>query len=481
MDGEVVAHLITDMFGEAVFDLPIGDYFLREIQNVSGFIPNPDRVNVRIAANRLTEVNLTSRPEPAPTPPQTQTPPPQEQAPQAGRLIVTLTADGTREPLAGAIFEVRRAIDNSLMAEIITDRFGEAAINLSPDDYFLRQITTAQGFEFSTERLSVRIATGAVREISVTNHPTAPITPPQEETPPAEVLRGRLLIDVVSAGTNERIEGAVFAIHDVMTEELVATVLSNAFGEVSLLLPAGNFFVRNTAMPQGYHRNVERINFTIRAEAVTNMTITARAVEVEQPTPTPEPQPTPTSEPAQTPTAITPPAQRPTTTAPTQAIPVTTPSQIQTNQRRVEISTRAEQSGNPLHGATFVVYRAIDSQRMGEVTTDMNGRATISLSAGEYYLRNTSVQFGFLQERVRIFFTVTNNSNVNVEVTIQRDGNIPYVDYGFIVLPATGELTPIMNYVLGSAFLALSLLCLVGILKQRKPHYNPRKGVKSYA
>ncbi|MCL1862832.1 MAG: prealbumin-like fold domain-containing protein [Defluviitaleaceae bacterium] len=29
---------------------------------------------------------------------------------------------------------------------------------------------------------------------------------------------------------------------------------------------------------------------------------------------------------------------------------------------------------------------------MGEITTDANGRATISLNAGEYYLRNNSVQ-----------------------------------------------------------------------------------------
>ena len=467
MDNELVAHLITDMFGEAAFDLPVGDYFLREIQHVSGFIPNPDRVNVRIAANRLNEVNLTSRPEPAPTPPPTQTPPPQETAPQPGRLIVTLTTEGTRQPIQGAIFEVRRAIDNRLMAEIITDRFGEAAVNLAPDDYFLRQITTAQGFEFNSERSNVRIAAGAVREISVANRPIPPYEPPQEEAPPAEVLRGRLLIDVVSADTGNRIEGAVFTIHDVMTDELIATIITNAFGEASAHLPPGQYFKRNTAMPQGYNRDMERINFTIRAEAITNMTVTARAIPQPTPTPTPTPtEPVPSPTPAPTaPTATT--TNRPAATTPTQNVPVTTPNRPQ-GQNRVEIITRAEISGNPLHGATFGVYRAIDSQRVGEVTTDANGRAVIYLNAGEFYLRNTSVQLGFLQERARIFFTVAGSGGVTVEVMIQRDGSIPYADYGIIDLPQTGELTPIMNYTVGGVLMLLSLFSAAMLWKQHK-------------
>ena len=479
MDGEFVAHLITDMFGEAVIDVPSGDYFLREVQNVRGFIPNPDRINVRIAANRLNEVNITSRPEPAPTPPPTQTPPPQETAPQPGRLIVTLTAENTREPLQGAIFEIRRAIDNHLMAEIITDRFGEAAVNLSPDDYFLRQITTVQGFEFNSERASVRIAAGAVREISITNRLIPPATPPQEETPPAEIILGRLLITAVSAETGERLEGVVYTIYDVMTDEIIATVSTNILGEASAHLPPGQYFKRNAAMPQGYRRDMERINFTIRAGAITNMTVTARAIEQPAPTPSPTPEPTPT------PTAPT--TQRPASTTPSQTIPVTTPNRTPQGQNRVEIVTRAEQSASPLFGATFGVYRAIDSQRIAEVTTDVNGRAVLSLNPGEYYLRNYSVQFGFLPERARIFFTVTNNGEVTVEVTIQRDSNIPYADYGIIELPQTGELLPVMNYVAGAVMLLLSILCIAMLWKQHRQEknnnkiYRTRKGALGFA
>lgn len=119
---------------------------------------------------------------------------------------------------------------------------------------------------------------------------------------------------------------------------------------------------------------MERVNFTIRSGAIASMTIVARAI----PQPTPDPTPTPTPTPAPQRPAVTTPAQPATPSRPTQS--------------RVDTITRAEISGNPLHGATFSVYRAIDSQRVGEITTDANGRATISLNAGEYYLRNNSVQ-----------------------------------------------------------------------------------------
>jgi uncharacterized surface anchored protein len=147
----------------------------------------------------------------------------------------------------------------------------------------------------------------------------------------------------------------------------------------------------------------------------------------------------------------------------------------------VEIITRAEQSGSPLNGATFTVYRTSDNQRVGEATTDVNGKATISLSPGEYYLRNDAVQYGYLREQSRIFFTVKANGNVTVEVTIQRDANIPDADVGNITVPKTGELPPVLNYVLGAVFMAVALFCGIGLLNDQKPKPYKRKGALAYA
>ena len=493
MDNEFVAFLITDSFGEAALDLPVGDYFLREVLSVHGFIPNNDRVNVRIAANRLNELNLTSRPEPAPTPEPTPPPTQQQTPPEPGRLIVTVRVDGTREPLQGVMLEVRRAMDNRLVAELTTDRFGEAFVTLPPGDYFLRQLSAPQGFEFDTERTNVRIAAGAIREVSVTNRPVEPATPqmpPEQETPQPETVYGRLLVTVTSSETRDRLSGVFYTIHDVMTDEVIATISTNEFGEASVLLPPGQYFKRNSLMPPSYQVNPDRVNFTIRAGAITSMNATARAIPQQAAAQAPPTQAVPPTVQQTPPTQAQ--NQAPTTTTPDR------PAQAQTQtQSRVEIITRAEKSGNPLHGAVFTVYRAADSQRVGEITTDTHGRASISLSAGEYYLRNNSVQFGFLRERSRIFFTVGTRGDVTVEVTIQRDGSIPYAD-GNITVPQTGELTPVMNYVLGTLFIGLALVCGLFLFGSRnkqhqkqkhkqkhKHHYKDsqfkRKGVKAYA
>jgi len=473
LTNEVVATLITDGFGEATATLPIGDYFLRELQSPRGFIPNPDRINVRIAANRLNEVNITSRPTPEPTPTPTPTPPPQSQAPpEPGRLIVTVRADGTNEFLHGARFEIRRAMDNRLMAELVTDRFGEAAVTLPAGDYHLRQVGSIAGFDFNPDRINVRIAVGAVSDITITNQAHA-IIPPE---PPATVPQpGRLLITVTSEETAERLEGVAFTVHHVMTDEIISIISTNRFGETSVFLPQGDYFMRFAAVPEGFVMNMDRINFTIRDNEITDMLIAVTPVAPPEP-PTPEPTPSPTPSPTPPPTQST---SRPN-------IPVTPPSTAQPRQGRIEIITRAEQSGNPIVGVVFGVYRVSDNVRITEITTDFNGLASLSLPQGEYFLRNYAVPFGFLHERARIFFTVSGTGTVKIDVTAQRDSNIPYADYGFIALPQTGELLPIRDYVLGGVFVVLGLFFIYKLWKQGRPNEpnetknNKRKGAKAY-
>ena len=166
---------------------------------------------------------------------------------------------------------------------------------------------------------------------------------------------------------------------------------------------------------------------------------------------------------------------------PTTSQTTATPIETSQPQNRVEIITRAEQSGNPLDGASFTVYRADDKQRVGEVTTATDGRASISLTQGEYYLRNDSVQYGYLCERSRIFFDVGTNGDVTAEITIQRDASIPDVEDGNVTVPKTGELPPVLNYMLGTVFLAFALFCGIVLLRERKRYSYKRKGALAYA
>ena len=478
MDNELVTILVTDSFGEAAVNVPIGDFFLREIEPARGFVANPDRINVRIAANRLNEVNITSRPIPQPEPTPTPTPQPQptpQPSPQptqppveTGRLLITLRAHDTGEFLREARFELRRTMDNEVVATLITDNFGEAAVNVPIGDYFLREVSTARGFIPNPDRINVRIAADRINEINLTSRPEPLPEPPQPEQEAAAEQNGRLLITATSAETGERQENVSFTVHHVMTDEIISIITTNRFGEASINLPQGDYFLRKTTVPFGYDMSMDRIGFTIRSGIITDRAITTTplppvVVPILEPTPDTTPPPAQTHTP---PTASTAAPVRPATPSTTQSTPATQTSQPR--QGQVQIVTRAEQSGNPVFGVTFGVYRASDNQRITEITTNVEGMASLDLPTGEYFLRNYAAPLGFNVERARIFFTVTNNGNVRVDITMQRDWSVPYVEYGIITLPQTGELLPIMNYVLGALFVAAGILLIVKLWKQGK-------------
>ena len=128
----------------------------------------------------------------------------------------------------------------------------------------------------------------------------------------------------------------------------------------------------------------------------------------------------------------------------------------------LQIIKQAEQSGNPLSGAVFGVYRVSDNKKLIELTTDADGRASLYLDPGEYYLRELKPPYGYMLEPARIYFTVKSGILVKVEVTNQRDINISDNNApGIISIPKTGEDFLTANIVFGVLLIFTSLICCV--------------------
>jgi len=414
------------------------------------------------------------------------TPPPVE--PQ-GRVNITNIADGSRERLPNGVFGIYNAMSGERVMEVQANNIGEAFAMLDAGDYFLRQTVAPSGFQLNLDRHNFRIRANEITEVIVINRPIPTDTPPPTAQP------GSLLVTAISENSGERLAGVRFNVYHAQTNVVVATLITDRFGEAFLELPIGDYFLRQTAVPSGYILNMDRVGFRIQENRLTEVTVRLRQIPTTPepevtPPPTPSPQPTPpTTPPAQTPTPTTPPSQTPAPApSPTPTTPpagsnnnATTSTPRPTTGGTLQIIARAEQSGNLLSGAAFAVYRVSDGVRITELTTGADGRVTHALASGEYYLRQLRATFGYLPETARIFFTVENNQTVVVEVTNQRDKNIPYAEDGSITLPQTGELPPVMNYVMGGALLLVAMLYGIGLFKQRKPKPNNRKGAKAYA
>lgn len=118
----------------------------------------------------------------------------------------------------------------------------------------------------------------------------------------------------------------------------------------------------------------------------------------------------------------------------------------------------------------FGVYRVSDGAKISELTTGTDGKASLILSPGEYYLKELYAPYGYRLETAKIYFTVTVGATVKVEVTNIRDTAIPdgNTPGGSITIPKTGMDFPTGSYALAGLLWSVAILCGVMLYRGRK-------------
>jgi uncharacterized surface anchored protein len=239
---------------------------------------------VRIRAGEVKEITVTNEAEPD------ETPKPEE---KPGRLVLLKKADGTGEKLSGAVFGVYRSADDTKITELTTDRYGEAATSLPAGNYYLRELTAPAGFILNTDRISVTVKAGEVKEITVTNKPQAVTTPtpipnpPATPTPPPTTdkpvppasatptpTNPNLHIIKQAAQTGKYLSGAVFGVYRVSDNGKITELTTDADGEASYTLENGDYYLRELKAPYGYIAEAVRIYFTVSDGAAVKVEVT---------------------------------------------------------------------------------------------------------------------------------------------------------------------------------------------------------------
>ena len=412
--GEKVGELATGSDGTAVSAaLPALEqgYYLLEHTAPAGYVLSNEKTTALVKEGETTEITLVNKAVEKPAPPEPES--------KLGKLLIIKKAEKTGTLLKGAVFDVYRTSDDKRIGEITTDRFGEAALELEADEYYLRELEAPAGFKLDSGRIAFRIKSEETKEITVTN---------KQEASTA----GSLLV-VKKSEDGRPLSGAVFGIYDAATREKLDEITTDRYGEAVLELEAGGYFLRELKAPAGYALSADKVDFKIKTGETKEITLSNKLLEPETP---------------ETPATGT-----------------------------VKLMKKAAGSGQPLPGAVFEVFTLADNKKAGEIISGADGTAVLSLPAGDYYLLEKTAPAGFKLESARILFRIKAGAVVKVEVTnMKEDGSQPVqpskpnppTGTPDISIPKTGEAFPTLDYMLAGLLFALAGACGIALWRGRR-------------
>lgn len=406
-DDTKITELTTDSDGRAVYDLPEGDFYLKELK-CDGYKLITEKIPFPITAGETKTVTVTNTPK--------DTGGGSSSDPDGMLKIIKKSEDGER--LQGAVFGIYKASNNVKVAEVTTNKNGEATYDLPEGDFYLRELKAPTGFKLDADKIGFSISAGATRTITVTNAPEEPTT-------------GYVRLVKKAESTGAKLPGAVFGIFKASNNEQVGELVTGSDGTaISSALPVNDYYLLELTAPAGFKLKTEKIGFSIKAGETKEITV------------------------------LNAPKTDDTTTTP--GTPVTPGASATGN---LYLIKRAESTGASLPGAVFGIYMASNDSKVAEITTGSDGTATYQLSAGDYYLRELKSPAGFKLESAKIPFTVKNDNTVLVEVTNMTDDKATPPN---ITIPKTGEAPPYGYYALSVLCMSLAGICGVMLYRGRK-------------
>ena len=163
-----------------------------------------------------------------------------------GSLTIKKVDSETNSPLAGANIEVRRVINNQVVASFTTSTNDYTISNLLPGEYTIKETSAPSGYELNTSTYNVVINTNNLN-----------ISKTIENIKENEVRLGK-----VDADTGEYVAGATLKLTNSRGDE-VATFVTTGEPYVIRGLDNGTYYLEEVTPPPGYLLNEERVTINI--------------------------------------------------------------------------------------------------------------------------------------------------------------------------------------------------------------------------
>lgn len=240
--------ITTDRKGVAEIELPVGDYYLRELEAPDGYERSEKCINFSISAGKTTEKTVKNSKE--------------DSDEDTGTLVIIKEDKDTGEELRNAVFGIYDS-DGDKNDEVETGKDGTAELDLDAGSYYLRELSAPEGYQKDSKKITFKITADKTTKVTVKN-----------EKVPEEEKAGTLRIVKSAAGTGARLSGASFAVYMADGNKKVADLITGADGVAELELPVGGYYLKEQRAPEGFKLETARILFTITADTKTNVEVT---------------------------------------------------------------------------------------------------------------------------------------------------------------------------------------------------------------
>jgi uncharacterized surface anchored protein len=291
----IISNAETDENGQInIHNLPYGSYTLTEVKAPDGYLINQNPIEFTIPdkdGNVDLKVSQSDKAIP-------------------GSVILTKSNAETKDPIAGATFELLDSTGKVIQSGLVTDSNGKLAIDDLPvGDYSLVETAAAPGYELDATPLNFTIALNQTTPLALEKFNTALDTTPDT---------GSVVLTKVDASDISKVlPGAVYDLVDSTGAILQTGLTTDANGKITVPdLPTGTYSFVETKAPEGYQSSLQPISFTISKGETTQVEAKDTLIEEDIPVPPVEPENPGTTPPTTNPENPSQPGNPGTTTPP---------------------------------------------------------------------------------------------------------------------------------------------------------------------